>query len=120
MKPIKLEIGDCNETDAFLTNEEGFDVACLSRYTPTSHGVGSNEHIAHLLTDEQWQELINRVNHHDELVAALTRLAEKTRMANGIQHSGGRIQPEDWSELYDITNEAFTVLDKLNNQQQHT
>jgi hypothetical protein len=73
MKPIKLEIGDCNETDAFLTNEEGFDVACLSRYTPTSHGVGSNEHIAHLLTDEQWQVLINRVNAHDELVAALRR-----------------------------------------------
>jgi len=73
---MKIKIGDCNENDAFLTNEDGFDVACLSRYTPTSNGVGSDEHIPHLLADEQWQELINRIDAHDELVNLLFRASD--------------------------------------------
>lgn len=40
----------------------------------------------------------------------LCRLAEKVKRANDIQHSGGKIQPEDWSELYQLTNEAFALL----------
>jgi hypothetical protein len=45
-----------------------------------------------------------------ELTNMLRRLAEKTRRANEIQHSGGRLTAEDWSELYDLTNEAFGLL----------
>ena len=44
------------------------------------------------------------------LLAALERLAEKTRRANAIQHSGGTILSEDWSELHQITNEAFSTI----------
>ena len=40
----------------------------------------------------------------------LRRLAEKVKRANDIQHSGGKIQPEDWAELYQLTNEAFVLL----------
>ncbi len=42
---------------------------------------------------------------------ALRRLAEKTRRANEIQHSGGVVSPEDWAELHQLTNEAFGVLE---------
>lgn len=67
----KLVIGDANEHDAFLTNDGGWDVAILSRYTKLSHGVGCDEHIPHLLTDDQWQSLVNKVDAVDELVDAL-------------------------------------------------
>lgn len=40
----------------------------------------------------------------------LQRLAEKTRRANSIQHSGGKLCPDDWAELHQLTNEAFGVL----------
>ena len=41
----------------------------------------------------------------------LRRLTEKVRRANGIQHSGGEITPEDWAELHQLENEAFAMLD---------
>jgi hypothetical protein len=36
-------------------------VAILSRYTKLSKGVGCDEHVPQLLTDEQWQALIDCV-----------------------------------------------------------
>lgn len=47
-----------------------------------------------------------------ELLTVLIRLSEKTARANGIQHSGGTIDPEDWSELYSLTNEARAAIAK--------
>jgi hypothetical protein len=47
-----------------------------------------------------------------DLLRVLTRLAEKVRRANSIQHSGTKIDPEDWSELYQLQNEAFAVIEK--------
>ena len=47
-----------------------------------------------------------------DLLVAFQCLAEKTKRANDIQHSGVEIQSEDWSELYKLTNEAFAVLAK--------
>lgn len=47
-----------------------------------------------------------------ELLSALERLSQKTRRANDIQHSGGKIEPEDWSELYALTNEAQAAIAK--------
>lgn len=44
----------------------------------------------------------------------LQRLAEKTRRANSIQHSGGKLCPDDWAELHQLTNEAFGVLAEVN------
>lgn len=42
----------------------------------------------------------------------LRRLTEKVQRANDIQHSGGEITPEDWSELHQLTNEAQGLIQK--------
>lgn len=47
-----------------------------------------------------------------DLEAMLQRLAEKTKRANEIQHSGGALEAEDWAELHQLTNEAFGLLAK--------
>lgn len=47
-----------------------------------------------------------------ELLSVLVRLTEKTERANAIQHSGGTIEPEDWSELFQISNDARAVIAK--------
>lgn len=44
-------------------------------------------------------------------INALNRLTEKVERANAIQHSGGIIEPDDWSELHQLTNEARGVLE---------
>jgi hypothetical protein len=46
-------------------------------------------------------------------VQLLTRLTEKVESVNAIQHSGGRVTAEDWSELYAITNESRAVLENV-------
>ena len=46
----------------------------------------------------------------------LIRLVEKVERVNAIQHSGGKVRTEDWSELYGLTNEARGVLAKTENQ----
>lgn len=58
-------------------------------------------------------ELVRRWNAHLEQQSMLRRLAEKVRRANNIQHSGGKVDDEDWSELHDLSNEAFALLDTL-------
>lgn len=40
----------------------------------------------------------------------LVRIVAKVKRANAIQHSGGIIGPEDWSELYFLQNEAESVI----------
>jgi hypothetical protein len=40
----------------------------------------------------------------------LQRLTEKVERANSIQHSGGKIVPEDWAELWDLANESRTLI----------
>lgn len=47
-----------------------------------------------------------------ELLRVLQRLAEKVRRANGIQHSGGAIDSDDWSELYALQGEAFAAIQR--------
>lgn len=40
----------------------------------------------------------------------LERLTEKVERVNAIQHSGGKIQSGDWSELYFLAIEARGIL----------
>ncbi len=47
-----------------------------------------------------------------ELLAMLVRQTEKIERSNAIQHSGGEVLPEDWSELYLLTNEARALIAK--------
>jgi hypothetical protein len=58
------------------------------------------------------QFIITACNCHDELLNTLKRLTEKVIRANSIQHSGCIIEPEDWSELYQLQNEAKVVIAK--------
>jgi hypothetical protein len=112
-KSMKIKIGDCNENDAFLTNEDGFDVACLSRYTPTSHGVGSDEHIAHLLTDKQWQELINSIDAHDELVAMLRKCRDAFAANDAAYMRYINSDDEELPNLESLAEELDVVLYKI-------
>jgi hypothetical protein len=44
------------------------------------------------------------------------RLQEKVKRANSIQHSGGKISPQDWSELYKLQNEFAANLEIIENE----
>lgn len=57
--------------------------------------------------------LAKRMQRSPEMFSILTRLTEKVSRINGIQHSGGEIQAEDWAELYQIQNEARAILDEV-------
>jgi len=70
-------------------------------------------YLCHLESESTAESLAHCVNTHDELVAALERLTEKVERANTIQHSGGSVLPEDWSELYQLTNESRGTLEKI-------
>jgi hypothetical protein len=54
--------------------------------------------------------IVHTWNCHDELLGMLERLAHKVKRANTIQHSGGRVIAEDWSELDSLTNEAQGII----------
>ncbi len=55
---------------------------------------------------------LNKVHYPRHLFQMLTRLTEKVERANAIQHSGGIVAAEDWSELYALTNESKAVLER--------
>ena len=80
-----------------------FDVLCAGRLNP-----GDEYHVA---------RVPNRCDAH--LIAAaprtlnmLQRLVEKVATANSIQHSGGRVEPEDWADLYVLANEANGIIEE--------
>lgn len=54
--------------------------------------------------------IVHAANHFPALTLALERITEKVARANAIQHSGGTIELEDWSELYQLANEARAAL----------
>jgi hypothetical protein len=45
-----------------------------------------------------------------DLLAALMRLNAKVTQVNNIQHSGGRLTPEDWNELYSLQASAQCAI----------
>jgi hypothetical protein len=55
---------------------------------------------------------VRSIRQQSVILNMLQRLAEKVRRANTIQHSGSKIAAEDWAELYQLTNEAFGVIDR--------
>lgn len=62
------------------------------------------------------RELVLRWNSQPDLLEMLERITEKTKRANEIRHSGGKIDAEDWSELYQLTNEATAAIAKASGQ----
>lgn len=77
----------------------------LEEHTQYDDQEGSGEDLARLTCIDAKETI-------SELLSALERLSEATKRANDIQHSGGEIQPKDWSELYDLTNEARAAIAK--------
>jgi hypothetical protein len=63
-------IGEAVEAAAFITNEEGYDVAVLRRVI--ANEVTDEQH--KLLTDDEWQSLVNLINAAPAMLDAL-RLA---------------------------------------------
>ena len=66
-------IGDANQESSFLTNNDGADVAVLSRVltasVPSYHPT---------LTDEQWQQVIDLIDAAPDLLAALESILSST------------------------------------------
>ena len=61
--PLKLEISDATDRTAFITGadpEHGYDVAMLVRYD--ARNCGTDEHLRHALSDDQWQKLVTIVH----------------------------------------------------------
>ncbi len=58
---------------------------------------------------------VNDINFFNVLNSS-KRLMEKVRRANAIQHSGGKILPEDWSELHILQNELASKIEVIENE----
>jgi hypothetical protein len=66
-----ISITEATEQAAFLTNANGYDVAVLRRVVPQdSPETPANE----LLSDEQWQELINLIAAAPDLLKAVEEM----------------------------------------------
>ncbi len=65
-----LRIADADQNKAFLGTREGYDVASLHRYAPAD--LSDTEHHKHLLTDDEWQLLINQVDAAPSMVSLIT------------------------------------------------
>jgi hypothetical protein len=61
-----MHIGEANQEAAFGTNKNGYDVFKLERYLPVE--IANEEHRQNLLTDAQWQKVIDAV---DEVIKKL-------------------------------------------------
>lgn len=64
-------IDEANNTAAYITNEEGYDVALLQRVLEKSP-VGEPR-----ITDADWQSLVSLINAAPALLAALTQLVDE-------------------------------------------
>jgi len=63
-------------------------------------------------TPELLCRAMDALEREPDLLAVLERITEKVARANAIQHIGTDIEPEDWSELYSLTNEARAAIVK--------
>ena len=68
-------IGEAVEAAAFITNDEGYDVAVLRRVI--ANEVTNEQHT--LLTDDEWQSLVNLINAAPALLSKLKELADYVR-----------------------------------------
>lgn len=63
------EVDAINEDSAMLTGRDGFDKATIRRIMPSE--VADPEFKAALLTDEQWQEMLNLIDAAPKMATAL-------------------------------------------------
>ncbi len=97
-----LRIGDANTESAFLTDEAGYDVARLERYMKSEV---CEEHHKHLLGEDGWQQLIDRVDAIPQMIKALT-LAYRTMRpfasldagGLGLDYTAENLTPEAWAD----------------------
>ena len=88
-KAIHFKIGEAQNSAAFLTNPEGYDICLLVRDQDGFEPVKK-------ITDEEWQEIIDVVNMAPEMLAALKAL--RTDLENG-----GEVYGSDESRIQMIT-----------------
>lgn len=65
--------------------------------------------------------IVEAVNQHPTLLTiadVARRLGEKVERANIVQHSGGNVCSEDWSELYHLQNELGSALAQLTKEKE--
>lgn len=55
---IAIRIAEADTQSAFIGNIEGYDIAVINRILTS----GSPEHTKNLLTDDQWQDLVNVID----------------------------------------------------------
>jgi hypothetical protein len=60
-------IDEANNTAAFITNDEGYDIAKLERI--------ERPNLPSMLTDDEWQQLVNLVNAAPAMLEALRYIA---------------------------------------------
>lgn len=101
--------GEFSEDGRFvLENAEG-DTSVIRFYSTEKLTSPAGTKAAVALAATQ-AALSQAMQHHQDLARMLQRLNEKVRRANDIQHSGGKLQAEDWGELFQLSNEASALL----------
>jgi len=55
-------------------------------------------------------------NNFFKFLNASKYLMEKVKRANSIQHSGGKISSQDWSELYMLQNQLAANIEIIENE----
>ncbi len=73
MKTAFDHIGDADTEAAQLTNAAGYDVATLERVTVRTPGLPKE----HELTPEEWQHIIDMVNHAPAMARFIVDLRDK-------------------------------------------
>lgn len=98
-------IDEANNTAAFITNEDGFDVAVLTRV------IEKNPCGEPRLTDDEWQSLVNLVNAAPEMLNALKcALAD---LEGSLQaHNQTDWYAHDWEAHQQSIDEARAAIDK--------
>jgi hypothetical protein len=91
-------IGEAVEAAAFITNDEGYDVAVLRRVI--ANEVQDPAHT--LLADDEWQKLVNLVNAAPELLfAAKCALADLEGVMPEFEVSGDR-EHSGWQTIKEL------------------
>lgn len=100
-------IDEAVEAAAFITNDEGYDVAVLRRVI--ANEVQDPAHT--LMTDEEWQKLVNLVNAAPEMLNALKCALADLEGALQV-HEQMDWHAHDWDSHQQSIDEARAAIDK--------
>ena len=96
-------------TPAPWTNKASASSLVITRSYPDNDDYSP---IATVFYSQDAEFIVRACNIFDELVAALDTLTKQVNEMNNIQHAGGQLIPEEWSELYRYCNIAREAIRK--------